>query len=896
MNAPLDRVPIAYCPPFGSGDLYVDQRRPGGSILDIVRSVPNLPAHFERAGYVCINGEIVPRHMWAYVRPKPTRTDSYVSVTLHFALGSPGGGQGGGRSTTKSIIGIVAAIALIVVTQGIASGALFGTLGTIGFGITGAQVLAGAVGIAGALAISALTAPPTQTSNDAGGSNVDNAEPASAQGNILDKGGAVPRVLGTRKIFPPLACEPVVELVGQDEYVEALYILNGPHALSDIRIDGNTIASADDVTLETREGWPTDTAISSISRQGKTSIPQIEMSTHSVLPNGIILVHPLTPLEDIPVWHGMASRNDPEELWIHMLLPGGIALSTGTGSSGNMRIPFRCRIRRRGSVSWINVPEFHLTMNSSNQYRGAVVFKFGVAWPGAPQPPVNFGFDYAHAKPPIQTLSPTSIETWIADASFYTSGQAFVMNGSLGAVSNISLYDNRVEIYITIPGSGAYEVEMKRGFAFVDSDFSKPTYAYTGSVYDFFFYFIDGAHGSVPAIRFTQNNVSHRVVLARVVSIWNDPPLSTPGNFALIAIRALNRAVRQVSCTASGYVKDWTGSDWTTPYVTTSNPAPHYVDVLQGSLNLDPLPTDLRGDGRLVQWRTLCSTNGWTCDAIINDMRTQDVLSLLASCGYAKPYQSDRYSVAVDYDKSAEAPIQVFSRRNCANLRYEKAFARAPAGFNVTYRDEAQDDDQAQVAVYQTDPANSDMTLLEAVSYDGIIDVAKVTARAKFDLDQANLRSTFYYLDVDIESIVAFRGSLVAVEHDILATRAGDGYIVSKQTSGGNITGITLDAEIPIVFGTTGIVIRRTDGTLSTHALSNSGPSASVLTFSTPIADTATIQGFVDNDRKYGCLVVAGDLTTIYRRLLVHSITPQANLMAQMVLVDEAQGLVRYAP
>jgi hypothetical protein len=40
--------------------------------------------------------------------------------------------------------------------------------------------------------------------------------------------------------------------------------------------------------------------------------------------------------------------------------------------------------------------------------------------------------------------------------------------------------------------------------------------------------------------------------------------------------------------------------------------------------------------------------------------------------------------------------------------------------------------------------------------------------------------------------------------------------------------------------------------------------------------------------------VVAGDLTTIYRRLLVHSIAPQQNLTAQMALVDEAQALIRY--
>src|SRR5262252_7016906 len=97
----LDRVPVAYRPPFGMGELYVRELLVGPTLLEMVRSVPNLPRDFMRNGYVCINGEVIPREMWAYVRPKPTRREVYVSVTLHQTLHS--GGSGGGR---KSVIGI----------------------------------------------------------------------------------------------------------------------------------------------------------------------------------------------------------------------------------------------------------------------------------------------------------------------------------------------------------------------------------------------------------------------------------------------------------------------------------------------------------------------------------------------------------------------------------------------------------------------------------------------------------------------------------------------------------------------------------------------------------------------------------------------------------------------
>jgi Concanavalin A-like lectin/glucanases superfamily len=1114
-------IPVAYRAPFDfGGPCYVDQRLPGESILDIVRSVPNLPRNFTQVGYVCINGEIVPRELWSFVRPKPPRPELHIAVTLHVSLH----GGGGGRGTLKTIGALVAAIALIVITQGIATGAILGGLsggvaGALGVSAAaGAQILAGAVGIAGALAISALTAPPVSAAGiaDTSSTNQEQAEAAGATGNILDRGGSVPRVLGTRKVFPPLACEPVVELIDQDEVVEALFILNGPHLLTDIRLDGTPIVDAEDVDFQTREGWPGDTTIDLVRRQGRTIAPQLELSQHSLQADGISLQHNGLPESDLPVWHGVASRNVPDEIWMHLLFPGGIFI----GSANVGRVPIRIRFRKKGDVAWVNVPEVHAAGNTTNQLRLAVLFKWATADP-IPEPPTegSGGFVYAYLNVPGQTAAPAtpSERIWTSNSYFDDGvGNLYLYNGNAATtrIRNIALYDNRIEVFLdagTFP-KGIYEIQILRGSVMFTSNFGKNDYSYVtpGTIRDFFWYI-----GTVtPQISQNHSNCSDRGLLVRVVSIWNSPPLTVPGNFSMIALKALNRSVRQLSCVASGYVRDLSGSapapqlllhfngadtstvftdsslsahtitvsgsaqidtaqsvfggssalmtsgSWTTEsssdftfgtgdftidfryrssntgsqhnlmgwdathaiykntsnvinyynsadvisgttivlqdtwyhvalvrsggqtklfvdgvqqgstyadsnnytgtiikspsdvpisgwieevrvikgtaawtsnfsvpiaeysasggtnwdtWTTTSNPAPHYVDVLSGSLNLDPLPADLRDDDALVAWRALCNTNNWTCDTIINDMRTQDVLDLLASCGFARPYQSDVYGVIVDNDRTLDAPIQVFSRRNCANLRYERSFARVPAGFNVTYRDESLDEDQAQVTVYQREPTDSDLTLLESVSYEGLIDVTKVTKRAQFDLDQANLRATFYYLDVDIESIVCRRGSLIAVEHDILFNRAGDGYIDSKQTSAGNITGITLDAEIPITTQTdmhgttdlhlvtdmhdlgisTGIVIRRTDGTLSTHLLSNVTGSSKVLTFSTPFADVATIQGYANNDRRYGCMVVAGEMGSIYRRLLVQAIQPQKDLQATMVLVDEAPQLVR---
>src|SRR5262249_33268801 len=123
----FDRISVAYRPPFAfDAPCYVEERRPGESILDIIQSLKFLPPSFARHGYVCINGEIVPRPMWAYVRPKPPRPELHVAVTLHIALRD---GGAGGRSTAKTIGALVAAVALIVVTAGISAGAVPALLG-----------------------------------------------------------------------------------------------------------------------------------------------------------------------------------------------------------------------------------------------------------------------------------------------------------------------------------------------------------------------------------------------------------------------------------------------------------------------------------------------------------------------------------------------------------------------------------------------------------------------------------------------------------------------------------------------------------------------------------------------------------------------------------------------
>src|SRR5690242_6228641 len=126
-NSKRAHVPITWREPFAFGQKpYTDLRPPGESVLEMVRSVPNLPREFWSRGQVCINGEPVAREFWGRVRPKSNQPDHPVGVTLHLPLGHPGASGG----AAKSVISLVAAFALVVVTGGIAGGVL-GPLGSL---------------------------------------------------------------------------------------------------------------------------------------------------------------------------------------------------------------------------------------------------------------------------------------------------------------------------------------------------------------------------------------------------------------------------------------------------------------------------------------------------------------------------------------------------------------------------------------------------------------------------------------------------------------------------------------------------------------------------------------------------------------------------------------------
>lgn len=872
------REPFSLAPPRA-------MRLPEGETLAQLRArMPGLPPGFDAHGVICIDGHAVPRALWGAVRPKAAVTE----ITFH----APARGGGNGK---KNPLATIAAIALTVVTGNIAAGKLLGGVSGAIAGATGvsasvaAFALAGTVSLMGSLLLSSLIKPPTW--GDSADPRRQDRGAASAGGNVLEPNAAIPRVIGTRKVYPPMAMEPLTYFDGPDEVVEAAYVLAGPHKLEDLRIGPAPLASMTDVEIETREGWMGEPLVNLLSRQARTEALNAELRGHIVGDDNRTIESAAGDiLTALPQRQIIATREAPDEHQIQIVLPQGLQLTDKSNGDGiAARVPLRIRARRVGDSEWRNLPELHFSGRQLGQIRATIRMVWTDAATVTPEVASGLGWVEVRRSSPGQTAAPAS-DPWQADPYFGTSGPDWMDVGNLGTTGVEHVQADRWTVSLFLDRAawppGRYEFELVRGAAFRASAYAAASYQYNGSVWDFF-----GYRGTPGEIAMSREQLIDTVYLARSVSIWNEHPLPSR-DLAVIAVRARNRAVDRLSVLASGWVRDWDGSAWAS-WVTTSNPAPHLVDIWTGMQNVDPVPDALIWQDRLLAWRAHCDLMGYTVDAIVEDRTVDDAARLVASCGYAQPYMSDQWAVVYDRDTSAEAPVQVFTPRNSQDFSWSKGFARMPDGLRINFAERLRDYEPRQISVYRPGLSN-DNGRVEQVDYPGIVDLAPVRRRALYDQAQAMLRSTFYSLSAPAEYLMCRRGDLVGLQHDALFEWAGSARITAAQLNGaGDTVAIRTDVPLDIqrrpyldespnlaaeprldLLGLEiGMAIRGA-GSVQTYRVADDG---GWIALDPPAPGDVT-----------GALVVTGASGSIYLRVIVGDIEPAEDLTANLTLVDEA--------
>jgi hypothetical protein len=838
-------------------------RRDGATLAELVASVPAIRDNPALARHIVveINGEAVPADLWPRLRPKGGTPQKPVMITLRLVQL---GGRGG-----KQFLAIFASIALLLTGAWIAGGGLSGLLGSaFAAGTFGAQASAAAVTLVGSLAIRALTPPPSRSTLD--GATPDRAE-AFAQGNIIEPGGAIPRIVGERRVYPPFATNgAIIDYVGEDNYAEAVYVLAGPHRLTDIRVDDAPVTSLADVEVETREGFASDTPLTLVTRYGATDNAGVALSDHKLkdAPNQE-LQDQATPANSCPQWHIVTSRKGPDEIWLH------ITWGAGLGDTDNATVtycqPLRLRMRPVGGSTWVELPTILFAQRRAGPVRRHIKLIFGNPPGSLPTPPTDNGAVRAYLGLPGQAVTPTGAGAYTVDPTFT-------------ATPRVALEPAGATIWLAASAFAAgqrWEIASKLGLMVVLSNLNT-SYQLSGTVRDLFGYYDNGI-GQFVVIRNRVNNLD-RAEITRVQSIWNDSPLAGTG-LAAIALRVKNRGVSRLGVTAGAYVPDWNGTAWAGNHVTT-NPAPHLRAALTGAENAEPVPADLIDNASLVAWRSHCATEGYAVNAIMDGRSLDDAVRIITGCGYARLRRSETYGVVMDRDRAAEPIVQLFGPRNAAAITMEKAFPQRPHGLRVRYRDAGDLDRETEILVIDPDYSGT-ASRFEQVGYEGFISEAESEARALFDLKQARLRSATWSWQSDVESLACEPGSLVGLSHDMIEQASAVAHIKSVTRNGSNqITSIVLDDRVPVDDGTapyTVAVIRLPDLSSVTARIAADATSPDdTLVMHTPFVNAAVAAG---------CLVAVGPVSTVLRRLIITNITPGADLTARIEAVDEAPEL-----
>ena len=898
----VGKVIVAYRAPFAHGRGHVMVFEPNQTLSQMVAAFPDMPPDFFQRGSILIGGHAIDRLLWGKVRVKPGR-----EVVFAYALAG-GGGRNGGGGAGKAVLGIILAVATIL-TAGAAAAGFFGTAGGLfGAGTLSAKLLAGGISLIGALAQSALSKPPVSASNK--GTTQDRLPgAASASGNVLGIGAPIPRVIGTRRVYPVLAAQPLVVRDGRDELAEAVFVLAGPHKIEDILIGDSSIDDADDITVQIREGWPSDQPIDLVERYAVTKTPSIELSAHDVDgDNQANLKNQIDPSKSIPKFHAVSSSvQSCDEIHFDMAFPEGLY---NNSTSDRMRMAFRIRMRKTTSDPWISLPELHYASDDTREIRADIVLKWAPDVDAVAAFPSQEGWIAAYKAVSGQAAPAT--DAWTADASFSKGAGSDVIYRGIEAASNVKrVACGRFNAtFLLDEGAipkGSYQIEVKRSSAVTASSFDNDSYQYSGTVRDLFSYLLSGTTAQVVKSR---QNLADRVYLLRVASIFNSHPIfgGQPGSgLTIIAAQAKNRSIDNLSVKASGYVQDWDGAGWNT-WTTTSNPAPHYYDVLRGQLTPDPIDIAIIDNQSIVDWRTASIASSYTCDMLCEGAPIDDTLNKIAGCGYARPRMSETWGVIRDYDRSAEDPVQIFTVRNSRGLKMSKAFARLPDAFRVTWPDADLRDTTDEALVWREGRQDVPNPRIEQVTYDGFKTEAASVQRGTFDLKQGEVRSTFYSWAAPMESIVCQRGDLVGVNHGALDISHDAARVLDVEIASGNIVAFNLDATLQVyndpdmhavtnmhavadmhlVGRQTSVSIRDADGVLA-DPMPVTGPSGlrSRLELTTPIAIVSAAD---DGDplMREGNIAWVGKPGFEMLRLVLTDIKPGADFSATLQAVDEA--------
>lgn len=278
-----------------------------------------------------------PAH-WHRVRPRPG-----VRIVIRLLAG---------KDSLATILQVVVSIAAVALGQYWALGLGF-QAGTLGYGLVSGAIGLG-VSVLGGMAINALI--PPQKPKDR---KQNQTYTIAGWQNRYDPDGVVPDLMGKVRYAPPFAAPSYTEIVGDIQYIRAVFNFGyGPISLTDFKIGDTSLSEYDEVSIEVREGLPTDDPITLYSSQVVEESVGAELARPLPRDDAGNVISGAEAIEKPIV---RTTGADASGASVIISFPAGLGRVNDKGKYRNFTVSIRIEYRLAGATGWTEVAILDIT-------------------------------------------------------------------------------------------------------------------------------------------------------------------------------------------------------------------------------------------------------------------------------------------------------------------------------------------------------------------------------------------------------------------------------------------------------------------------------------------------------------------------------------------------------
>lgn len=700
--------------------------------------------------------------------------------------------------------------------------------------------------VAASLAINSLIPFDLPEPIDRSGKHLDDISPLR---NALNPYEPISQIFGRLKQYPAYAAFPYTEIIGNDQYLNALLLVGYGDICEPEKIAIGTTYVEDFVGFEVKY----------VNAEDVDYPVLFEESLN------LDFIQPNTPGSQ----YVRSTAPDAKYIGLDFTFPRGLAALYKDGGREKVYVDFRIEVKLSGDTAWTQIKSGE---NNINQWEDLSYGDNSVT--------INtttYGIQRGAKRVVYKTVTPDAVvRAWTT----IDSGTGVPNYTDDFRVSGKTLDTIRRGIKFAPPyGAGIYDVRLTRLATYSATSPTTPRSEVERGTQDWSNYYSTDAIWT--ALRTYKDSTG-------IVPV-GEAPGDTKITYAQIRIKAtdqLSGALDQYNHIIQRVYTYWNGSAWVKDSVIKGdqvyprNPAWAAIEVLTADMNPRPVDYSQIDAYSFKAWADWCKSNNFYYDEeIYGSQSVWDVLRGIAATGRAEIVVKDgKYTVI--QDNGASLPVQMFTPRNSSGFKGSKSFIEKIHGVKVNYRSAVENYEQTEQVVYADGYTKLNASKFETITLNGVTDDSQAWREGRRFMAIAIHRPEFFEINADIEHIISTRGDTVLLQHEAALV----GQITLRVVAAVNNAPyalITLDGEVLMEDGTD----------YSIQVRSNLGAAVTIATYqvlSQPQPNQIYLTGqFATGTIKAGNIISFGERNLVTLRCKVLAIAPKKDLAAAITLIPE---------